>query len=72
MAAQFSGLLDSLPHLDSALAQLLPDASALDASLIGTCVAVELDSIGGVGIKVYVNSELANVGARYDRFERCL
>lgn len=71
VAVQF-GLRDSLPHLDSALAQLLPEASALDASLMGLCLAVELDSIGGVGIKVYVNSELADVGERYDRFERCL
>ncbi|PFH07882.1 hypothetical protein BCF11_0230 [Collimonas sp. PA-H2] len=66
------GLTDSLPHLDSALAQLLPEASALDASLMGLCLAVELDSSGGVGIKVYVNSEVGDVGERYDRFERCL
>lgn len=71
VAAQF-GLVDSLRHLDSALAQLLPQASALDASLMGLCLAVELDSIGGVGIKVYVNTELGEVGEHYDRFERCL
>jgi hypothetical protein len=66
------GLTHSLPHLDAALAFLLPDAAALDATLMGLCIAVDLGATGALAIKVYVNSEVGDPEQRYERFTRCL
>ena len=66
------GLDGGLPALDVALAALLPEASLLDASLMGLCLGVEIDPTGRTGIKVYANGEFDTAESRYRRFARCL
>jgi hypothetical protein len=58
--------------LDRALDYLLPDATLLDASLMGVWLGGALLRDGPMPLKVYVNARVGPIAPRYYRFGRCL
>jgi hypothetical protein len=58
--------------LDRALDYLLPDATLLDASLMGIWLGGALLPDGTTSLKVYVNARVGPVAPRYYRFGSCL